>query len=93
MNALLLNPPPPPPSLSLKRHKKTIDGYHSPRKRFVYRTQITENDTQVTIKRTLVWYDSAERRYRKKIEFQTYDCTTTDECDTDEFEEFVKTHL
>lgn len=87
-SACLLLTTPLRPSL----HKKTVDSYHSPHKRFVYRTQITENDSQVTIKRILVWYDSAEKRYRKRIEFQTFDCATINECDL-AFDEFVKTHL
>lgn len=52
--------------------------YRSPNKRFVFRTQITEKNDKVIVKRTLFWYDSVKRTYRRKIELQTYDCMDDD---------------
>lgn len=65
-------------------------GYRSIHKRFVFRTQITEKADQVTVKRTILWYDSVKRTYRKKIEFQSYDCVD-DYMSKDEFEAFIDT--
>ena len=71
----------------------TVHVYRSPNKRFVYRTVVTENDStkQVMVRNVLLWYDHRQKRYRKRIELQTFD--TGDDEDIPEFNRFVAQQL
>lgn len=67
--------------------------FRSPNKRFVCRTKIVERDHSVTIQRTLLWYDTIQKKYRKRREIHTYHCCDEQEQQGYEFETFMFNNL
>ena len=63
--------------------------YKSTHKHFVMTTKVVEQKYSLTIHRTVHWYDSKRKIYRKRKEVQIYDCEdfTEENLDSDTYDD------
>lgn len=101
MDCSLIRPPvavvqqsDPPLKVSPSPRHSTVHVHRSPNRRFVFRTVVTEHEhtQQVIVRQTLVWYDTKQKRYRKRTELQMFDVDDEDH-ESIEFNRFVAQQL
>ena len=60
-------------------NKSHTNIYKSVHKSFIVTTKIQERNDKLIINRTIVWYDSKQKIFKRRKEVQSFDCENIDD--------------